>query len=288
MQISFIPDDFDPLDMSDDEFQVGTDQPTFNGEEVDQDYGFLADDELLDNEDPEFIDSTLDLETLEIEPQDEDTPEAVVTDPNLAIDMFARHLTRNPSLVSFLKKGVTEGKLDMLSEATNADLTGLYKTNTRVNIFINAVARGLIVSEKFENTIPNTVKIFYVPQARRDSVHLHKTSAGINTYKSTPAILKFNQNTVNELQALYKDRILGFDSLYSYLYDSCYVPFEVESDEGEKQAYLAQDNLTIAQSLARSRLRLSEGMKRLSSIGMTSTRANKIAVLAKAIRDNRS
>lgn len=273
------------------DIQLSEASPLENEHEVtfgpldDNDMGIGVDD-MLANDEPEFEDSTLDLGIMDIEPPDEDEEVPLINDPTLVIDSFIRHLSANPKLVEALNKGVTAGKLEMIGSSINADLKGLYGSNKLVNALVNAVASGHVVSDRFENAVPNTVKMYYVPSNKKDSIHLHKSSSGVHTYKATPALLAFNEESINKLQAIYASRITGFDTLSNFILESCYRPLAKKTN-GDDKAYLAQDNLTIAKSLARSKISIDKGMTRLAGIGMDKSRCDKVAVLAKAIRDNK-
>ncbi len=257
-------------------------------EEMAIDFG-MNEEDLLPNDDPEFEESEFDLSSV-ISPDEEDLEEALDEQLNetQVPDALVAYLSSNPNVVKSLNKGVTNAHLDGIGSSINADLISMYESNENINMMVNAIAQGMLVSDRFENTVANTVKMYYVPASKNDSIHLHTSAGGFQTYRSTPAVKAFDANSINKLSALYRNQIMGFDTLFSYVKDACYKPVasQEESAQKESQAYHAMDNLDLAKGLHKATISIDEGAKRLESIGFSKERVGKIAVLAKALKDN--
>lgn len=262
---------------------------TFDSEEeMDVDFG-MNEDEFVPNDDTEFEESTYELSSVldpveELEPEEEEAP----LDEAQVPDALVSYLSSNARVVNALNKGVTTSHLDAIGSAINADLVGMYESNENINMMVNAIAQGMLVGDNFDKVVASTVKMHYVPASKLDSIHLHTSAAGFQTYRSTPALKAFNQTSIDKLSALYRNQIKGFDTLYSFVKDACYKPIvaDTESAKREAQAYHAVSNLDLAKGIANSTLSIDEGTARLANINFSTERTNKIAVLAKALRDN--
>jgi len=254
----------------------------FNLQDTNSQLDLSLDAELLDNSEPTFDDSNLDLNSLD----DIDPYTAPETKPKLSYEdkynAIISYLSENPNYVINLSKGITNSNLDMLSSALDYDVEDLYSTDVNFNIFINGIAQGIITGPNFPKSIPNTLKIFYVTSDLKDSIHF-RNMGSMSVYKSTPAITSISEESVNSLNSTYKTHTSAFSSLYSFLKDACYKPYVKESPMGVD--ILSYDNKAIATHLSKSKRGVDAGLNKLIKVGCPKVRLQKISILAKALKD---
>jgi hypothetical protein len=254
---------------------------TFEAVDEDITFGMGMPNELSDSE-GELELSTLDLSSLDYEQlEDKAVPELT---SKQKFDKIAEKLSSKPDLVSHLSRGVTSSRLGLLSSAVGYDVEGEYNSNPLFNMFINGLAQGFITSDNFRDTVPNSIKVHYVPESKQDSIHLHN-SGTIQMYKSTPAIMAFDEDSIGKLSHLYKGKLDAFSSLYKRLHDACYRPVAVHVATDDS-SLLAFDNLTLAQKVSKSR-DWNKSIAIIKKAGASASRLNKISILAKSIKDNK-
>lgn len=258
---------------------------TSQNEELNKLFDETVNEVVIDDTDPEYTDSEIELSSLYDQPdlELEQEEQKEITIPEAMVDVIS-YLSSNPSVVKQLAKGIDTAKLEFIGNESGINVTDLYRDDISFNILINAIARGIITADNFPADIPSTVKIYFITPSQSDSIH-HRVISGIHMFKSTPAITGLTKDQINSLGSVYKTHKGNYKSLYNFLQTECYKPL-VEQNE-ETLPILAFDDITLAKSAAKSSNPLQASLDKLKRAGCPEKRLTKISLLAKALRDNK-
>lgn len=162
----------------------------------------FCDEEDFDNNEVEFVEPTAPSLNNSVVTEETEEVEVSIEEADI-INILIAIFNKNPEILGSIKRSYDSVVMTLekgISEILSVEITMDEINNAFpcVKDFIYLASIGVIVSDKFTNTVPSDVKVFLPTSKTEGSIYIRNTPMG-KVYKTIPMISTFSKPEINSV-----------------------------------------------------------------------------------------